>query len=96
MACVFWAVFGLFSPSAAAPLNHTGNVTRVDEREGKYVTVEPADVSLTGSFTAQSKVVGQRDTGPYSQASKPGGEMFGSTSKSLLSCLSALESTTTP
>lgn len=96
--CVCWAVFGLFIPSTAAPLNHTGNLTRAAGE--KYVTVEPADVSLTGScagsFTAQSKVVGQCDTRPYLQTSKPGGGMFGSPSKSLLSCLSVLESTTTP
>lgn len=39
-------VLGLFIPSAAAPLSRAGNVTRVDEREGKYVTTEPEDVSF--------------------------------------------------
>lgn len=61
------------------------------------VTFDPSLTgSRAGSFTGESNVVGLCDAGPYSQASKPGGEMFGSASKSLLSCLSVLESTTTP
>lgn len=66
----------------------------MDEQE-ENVTFEPEDMSLTGrcagSFTAENKVVGQCDTRPYLQATKPGGDVFGSTSKSLLSCLSVLE-----
>lgn len=71
----------------------------MDEQE-ENVTFELEEMSLTGScagsFTAENKVVGQCDTRPYLQASKPGGDMFRSTSKSPFSCLSVLESTTTP
>lgn len=67
-----------------------------DESENKCHICNCLTVNCAGSFMAGSKVLGQCDTRHYYTGFRADGEMVMSTSKSLLSFLSGLESTTTP
>lgn len=85
-------VFGLFIPPPAASVTQTGNITRENIETWGYIF----DWELCWRLYSRKYRGGAVWYQALLAGFKTDGKKFGSTSKSLLSWLSVLESTTTP